>query len=194
MGDTTELLGSTKALTESMKNLQPIVGELPTVETKDAEVAHESRLLVKEVQPFVPSPEQVARLDRTLETANGLMKNASALIGEVQTMTAKGANTPLGKVARRVDTTMSRALAYLIALGAIWSILWWGGYVLARRVSPRVRREPWERAVEASVHRRRVLVMCTRDHRGGAAPYPCALRLCREPTRRISSKAVVRAR
>jgi hypothetical protein len=37
--------------------------------------------------------------------------------------------------ASRADTTVVRALAYLVVLGAVWSLLWWTGYAVAKRVT-----------------------------------------------------------
>jgi hypothetical protein len=53
----------------------------------------------------------------------------------VRASTAKGPDSPIERVSKRVDSTLSRAPGYLIALGAAWSALWWGGYVLAKRAA-----------------------------------------------------------
>jgi hypothetical protein len=133
VADTINVLGSTEPLAQTIKNLQPMVAELPAVEGGGTRAAHESRLLLEDLKPLIPTPEQVARLQHTIESANGLIKNADALIGDLRATAEKGPESALARVASRVDATMGRALAYLIVLGAIWSILWWGGYAIVKR-------------------------------------------------------------
>jgi hypothetical protein len=137
VGDAAGLLDSTQTLTESVKNLQPIAAELPAIEGGGTEVVREARLLLEDIKTLLPTPQQVDRLDHTLETANGLMKNTNAVIDDLHATTAaaKGPDSPVAQVSSRVDAALGRALVYLIVLGAIWSILWWGGYVVAKRIA-----------------------------------------------------------
>jgi hypothetical protein len=141
VADTINVMGSTESLAQSIKNLQPMVAELPAVEGGGTRAARESRLLLEDLKPLIPTPEQIARLEHTLESANGLIKNADALLGDLRATAEKGPDGAIARVAGRVDATMGRALKYLIVLGAIWSILWWGGYAIAKRVT-RDRRGP----------------------------------------------------
>jgi hypothetical protein len=135
--DTTNLLGGSQALTDAVKDLQPIVAQLPAIEGGGVEAARESRLLLKDLKPLIPTPQQGDRLEHTLETLNGLVKNASTLLFDLRTTTEaeKGPDGPIARLGGRIDATLSRAFVYLILLGAIWSLLWWGGYTLAKRAS-----------------------------------------------------------
>ena len=133
LGDTAQTVGQFDALAKSLHDLEPMVGQLPALIAASTEAARESRLLVKEVQPLVPTTEDMARLQHTLDATNTLLASSSTLLSEVRASTAKGPDSPIERISRRVDSTLSRALGYVIALGAAWSALWWGGYVLARR-------------------------------------------------------------
>jgi hypothetical protein len=119
--DAAELLNATEAVTTSLKQLQPLVDALPAVEAGGIEVARENRLLAKDIQALIPTQEQIARLERAIDTTGGVMKNVSALIDEVRTAMSGRPNT------------MRRALGYLVVLGASWSVAWWGCYGLAKR-------------------------------------------------------------
>ena len=133
LGDTAQTAGEFDALAKSLRGLEPMIGQLPALVSESTEAAKESRLLVEEIKPLVPSSEDMNRLQRTLDTTNGLLTNSSTLLSEVRASTAKGPDSPIERISRRVDSTLSRALWYIIALGAAWSALWWGGYVLAKR-------------------------------------------------------------
>jgi hypothetical protein len=134
--DAMDLLSSSEAVTESLKNLQPLIAALPAVEAGGLEVAREYRFLAKEIQSLVPTGEQIALLEQWLEVAKGITRKVSGLVEDVRKAAAEeGPNNPLARVARRADATMGRALGYLIVLGASWSIAWWGCYALAKRIA-----------------------------------------------------------
>jgi hypothetical protein len=130
--DALAAVSSADALTKSVKELGPMVATLPPLVAASTTAARESRLLVKDVQPLVPTPEQVDRLEHTLRTANGLVVNTTSLVGDVRATTESSAG-PIARVAEKIDATMARALGYLIALGAAWSVMFWGCAVIARR-------------------------------------------------------------
>ncbi len=69
--DAAEIMNSTEAVTESLKQLQPLVAALPAVEAGGLEVAREYRMLAKDLQPLIPTEEQVARIARHADAAMG---------------------------------------------------------------------------------------------------------------------------
>jgi hypothetical protein len=109
IGDTMELLGSTDALVESVRSLQPILAELRALETSGIEALRESRLLLQELKSLIPTPDHVARLEHMLETANGLMKRMSARIGDFRASTIeRGSGRFVRRLSRRVRARMGR--------------------------------------------------------------------------------------
>jgi hypothetical protein len=133
MRDAKVLVTSTESLAKSVGELAPMVKQLPALVTATTDAARATDRLVKDVQPLVPTPEQVHRVEHTLETANDLVTNSTSLVSDLRATTAEGPEGPIARIAKRVDATMARALGYLVALGAAWSLMWWGGYVLAKR-------------------------------------------------------------
>jgi hypothetical protein len=133
LGDTARSLGEFDSLAKSVHGLEPMVRQLPGLVAATTQMVGQSRLLVKEVEPLVPSAEGMARIQRALDTSNTLVAKSSTLLTEVRASTATGPDGPIERISRRVDSTLSRVLWYVIALGAAWSALWWGGYVLAKR-------------------------------------------------------------
>jgi hypothetical protein len=133
ISDATGLVESTQGLSKSVAELAPMVRQLPALVAASTEAARETRLLVEDVRPLIPSPRQVDRLQHTLDTTNDLVENTRSLVGDVRATTEGGPGSPMERIAGRINKTMSRGLGYLIALGAAWSLMWWGGYVLAKR-------------------------------------------------------------
>lgn len=133
MRDAKVLVTSTDSLTKSLGELAPLVKQLPALVAASTEAARASDRLVKDVQPLIPTPRQVDRVDHTLQAANELATNANSLVGDLRATTDQGPEGPVARIAKRVDATMARALGYLIALGAAWSLMWWGGYALAKQ-------------------------------------------------------------
>jgi hypothetical protein len=114
VGDSLALVGSTQALIESVKDLQPIVTELLALEARGTEAAHEIRLLLNDLKILVPSAEQVVRFEHVLDAANGLIKRAGALIEDIRVTIKVYPESPIARVVRLVGQTVVRALAYLI--------------------------------------------------------------------------------
>jgi hypothetical protein len=115
--DTMELVGGAQALTEIVKNLQPILAELPALAAQGTEAAREARRLVADLRTIIPTPEQVARLEHMLEAVSGLIKKANALMGHLHTTheIPEGAREPpIAHVAGRVGGRIGRRLASLI--------------------------------------------------------------------------------
>ena len=133
LGDTARTVGEFDTLAKSLQGLGPALRELPRLVAATTEAVRESRQLVKETQPLVPSAEDMARLQRAIDTSNKLVADSSTLVAEVNASMARGSEGPVERVSRRVDSVLTRVLWYVIGLGAAWSALWWGGYVLAKR-------------------------------------------------------------
>jgi hypothetical protein len=130
VGDSMGLVTSAAGLTEGVKNLEPVAARLPGVVTAAAEAVRQTRKLVEEAAN-VPTAGQVSRLDHTVEATNKLVTNTTALIGEVRSTSTKGPESVIGRTAELVDGTMRRALVYLVIL----SIVWWTGFVVAKRLA-----------------------------------------------------------
>lgn len=132
LGDAMATLASTESLVTSLEGLGPLVAPLPALAETGAEAAHEARLLVGEVKPLVPSPEAAEDIQHALDTANELTENTLALLKEVRD-TTEGPESPAARLAARADAALARLIGYLVLLGAAWTVLFWGGYVLAKR-------------------------------------------------------------
>jgi hypothetical protein len=84
------------------------------------------------VQPLVPTRAQVETLDHTLVLAKGLVVDTTTLVSDLRQATASSAG-PIARARETIDATLKRALGYLVALGAAWSLMFWGGAILSNR-------------------------------------------------------------
>ena len=134
VGDTLAKVGSSGALAASLGTIDPLLEQLPPLVAAGRDAARETRMLAADVAPLIPTREEMDRLQHTIGTLNELVVNSSTMVREVRSTTT-GPGSPVERAASRFDATVSRLFAYLVALGAAWSALWWGGYVLARRAS-----------------------------------------------------------
>src|SRR5215831_15032670 len=73
LGDTVQSAGEFDALAKSLRGLEPMVNQLPAMVSESTQAAKESRLLVEDIKPLVPSSEDMTRLQRTLDTTNTLL-------------------------------------------------------------------------------------------------------------------------
>jgi hypothetical protein len=143
LGDAERSVGELDALATSLQGLGPIMRELPALVASSTEEVRESRQLVEELRPLLPTAEDMSRLQRALDTSNKLVSNSVTLLSEMRATTTQGGQGPIERISKRVDSTLTRGLWYIIAIGAAWSALWWAGYVLAKRLAaPRPPRPP----------------------------------------------------
>lgn len=70
-----------------------------------------------------------------LSALNALLKRARALLEQLRVTMATGLPDAALLVERRVDHFVRRCVLYLAALGAVWSLLFWGGYCVAKRLT-----------------------------------------------------------
>src|SRR5262249_25894964 len=72
--DTLASVGSPAQLFAHVRSLEPLTDKLLPVVEHSAEAAREARLLARDVEPLLPSPKGVEKLDRTIDKANDLTK------------------------------------------------------------------------------------------------------------------------
>jgi hypothetical protein len=116
---------SSEPLLTNTKELAPIIAQLTKLATEGNQAAREARLLIGELRPLVPTREAADRIQRALDSANTLTSNTDALLRDVRGSTSSD---------RSIDATLKRGLGYLVLLGFIWTLIFWGGYVVAKRV------------------------------------------------------------
>lgn len=134
-------LNDVDALLSRTKDLQPLVNDLAVLVARAESAAREARELVKELDPLVtyatqPSAEPGASgrsgLERALDTSDRLLDKANILLNRSEKLAA-GAKGPLQLASEQADRMVRRWIAYLLILGAAWSVLFWGGYYLVKR-------------------------------------------------------------
>jgi hypothetical protein len=65
------------------------------------------------------------------------LKRVLGQVGTLLPKDATSARATLHTAEREVDHLVRRWILYLVGLGAAWSVLAWGGYVVAKRLAPR---------------------------------------------------------
>jgi hypothetical protein len=133
VSDTLASVGSPAELLAEVRSLEPLADKLLPVVEHSTHAAREARLLVRDLEPVIPSPKGVEKLDQTIDKANDLTSNARGMIHELRAITPADPAAAVTMVKRGVDDTLRRALVYLALLGGAWSALWWGGYYVIKR-------------------------------------------------------------
>lgn len=155
-------LGVMETLDDSMRKLQdvdmlvgaapklrPLVHDTSQLATQASAAARESRLLYDALEPLLRSlqilrPEgddaklpptvELSKVERLLDTSNQLATSSLALTHQVRTLVeSDGATHAANQLVARADSLVRRWIGYLVLLGAAWSLLFWGGYYLAKR-------------------------------------------------------------
>jgi hypothetical protein len=153
-------LGVSEITTEEIARLEELTrglrksSEVGDLTTRLSTLAREGQTAAKETQEALaalkpvldrlPPPEEIHRLlasTSTLTEQNiALLERAERVLGQLQGLLPKDPQTTVSTITsaeRRLDRVTRRGLAYLVALGAAWCVLFWGGYVLARLVLAR---------------------------------------------------------
>jgi hypothetical protein len=132
VSDTLASVGSPAELLGEVRSLEPLMGKLLPIVDQSANAAREARLLAQDVKPLIPSPKGAEKLDQTIDKANDLTSNAREMIRELRAISPEDPTAAVTAVKRGVDDTLRKALVYLALLGGAWSLVWWGGYYVAK--------------------------------------------------------------
>jgi hypothetical protein len=133
VSDTLATVGSPAQLFAQVQSLEPLTDKLLPIVDHSTHAAREARLLVRDVEPLIPSPKGVEKLDQTIDKANDLTKSARDMIQELRALGPENPTAAMATMKRGVDDTLRRVLIYLALLGAAWSAVWWGGYYVTKR-------------------------------------------------------------
>jgi hypothetical protein len=133
VSDTLEKVGSPAELMAQAQGFEPMVEQLPVLVERSGQAAHEARLLVKDVQPLIPSPAAAEKITETITKTNELTLNTRQMLRELNAIIPTDPNTTVATAKRGVDDALRKALLYLALLGGAWSVLWWGGYYVVKR-------------------------------------------------------------
>lgn len=139
LSDTLGRVGTPAELMSQMQGFEPMVQQLPALAENSGRAAHEARLLVQNVQPLIPSAAAAEKITDTINRTNALTVNTRQMLQELNALVPADPNATVATAKRGVDETLRKGLLYLVLLGAAWSVLWWGGYFIAKRGLARYR-------------------------------------------------------
>jgi hypothetical protein len=132
----TDLSGMEGLLSRAL-DAQPLLAELSGVLEKSRALAIESRETARAAQgtleallPVLGRIPSQGDLQRTLGSVNQLVAGSSGLLNDLRATS----DTQLRSIEQRFDRLLRRCVFYLAALGAVWALLFWGGYYAAKRL------------------------------------------------------------
>jgi hypothetical protein len=141
MDDAFSRVDDVDALLSRTSELHPMVNDLAVLAERTESTVRETRDLLAALDPLVtyatrPSTEAGAAgrtgLSHALDTSNQLLDKTNALLDRTEKLAA-GADRPLQRASEQADRMVRRWVAYLVILGAAWSLFFWGGYYLVKR-------------------------------------------------------------
>jgi hypothetical protein len=138
-----ERLGDVEQSFEKVSQTRPLVNDLTALASESRLTVSEARATLNELGPIVdrlPSSDQLQRLLGAAEGMNDktlrLLDRLSQVLGEAKALLpSDSGESRLAKAEQHLDGLMRRAVLYLIAIGAAWSLLFWGGYWAAKTLT-----------------------------------------------------------
>ena len=121
--------------------LRPMLSELMELTDRAGTTAHEARMLMAAVDPtlaHVTAPENrelITGMAGTLDSANRLTESSLRLVREMRGSLPSDPEQTLGALEQRADSVLRRWIVYLLILGFAWSLFFWSGYVLVKRLT-----------------------------------------------------------
>lgn len=138
LGDSLASLGQADELIAQASTLRPLVTDTVTLVQSSERALREAGKLVESLRPMLEGREldwtMVPTLERVLGAANELTERSRLLLQEVRAL-APEKQPPAVAVSRGVDKLVRRWLIYIGLLGALLILLFWGGYIVAKRAT-----------------------------------------------------------
>jgi hypothetical protein len=131
---------------------RPLVREMSMLTQQSKQMAQETRALLTELDPILHRLPPPNELQKTLGAVERLEDKTVVLLDKTREVLVRldavlpehpaSAEATLTVADGHVDRLMRRGTLYLIGTGAAWSLLFWGGYVLAKTLTSTTRHEP----------------------------------------------------
>ncbi len=121
--------------------LRPMLSELIELTDRAGTTAQEARMLMAAVDPAlqrVTAPdnrELITGMAGTLDSANRLAERSLYLVREMRGSLPSDPEQTLSSLEQRADAALRRWIVYLLILGFAWSLFFWSGYVLVKRLT-----------------------------------------------------------
>lgn len=134
--DSVSTLSEADDLIERTSELRPLLTESVTLAEKSQQAAAEANDLMRSVQPLleVATDEKPhTGLERVLESANRLTDKSLKLLDEARPLLPKEPDAAVAGATSALDGLVRRWLLIAALFGSGLIILFWGGYVVAKR-------------------------------------------------------------
>lgn len=145
------LLALDRLTPERLSSFEPLFGDATSVASSAGQVAGDARALVEALRPLLEAPradEERLRVERLVREAGHLAGETREVLGEVDRLerTVSAADDLVARTTtllHEARTDAGRWFGLAAALGALLLALFWGGYVVARRLTgDRARERP----------------------------------------------------
>lgn len=131
-----------KALVDEIPELRPLATELQALTHDSKATLVEAQLALRALKPILeqlpPVLAQIppqAELQTTIGAARLLTEQTGALIGQARALLPAKPGEILPSVTAAADRTVRRWALYLVLIGAAWSLFFWGGYYVFKRLT-----------------------------------------------------------
>jgi hypothetical protein len=148
--DALSRLGEVERLVKGFPDVYPLTEKLVDLAQNSRSAANEARAALEAMEPLLARLPPQDELRATLDSANRLTERTQDVVGaagrlaertqtileELRTLVPKGEVAPtLTALETRVDRLVRRWVFYLVLLGAAWSVFFWGGYYVFKRLT-----------------------------------------------------------
>ena len=141
LSDTLSRLDNVKSLFGQVPEVRPMLADLLELTDRAGAAAHEGRMLVAAADPQLDRlteaeyRELVLGMNSTLESANRLTDRSLLLVREMRGALPNDPERSIAAIEERVDGVLRRWVVYLLIVGFAWSVFFWGGYAVVKRVT-----------------------------------------------------------
>lgn len=139
--DTLSQLDNVKSLSGDASDRRPMLDNLMELTGRAEAAAHEGRMLMAAADPqlqrlnYADNRELLVGMNSTLESATRLADRSLLLMREMRGSLPNDPERSIAEVEARVDGVLRRWVVYLLIVGFAWSVFFWSGYAVVKRLS-----------------------------------------------------------
>lgn len=135
VSDSLDRIGEMKSLAETMPEAQTLLADLKTLVRDSKTTVVEAQSALRALEPVLAEIPPQEQLQETIRAATRVTEKADVLLGNVRALIPANPEEMIPAVTVAADRLVRRWAVYFALVGAAWSLMFWGGYYVAKRLT-----------------------------------------------------------
>lgn len=135
LSDSIDRFGDMKTLAEQLPGVQAMLANIKTLVEESKTTAVAAQASIHSLEPVLALLPPQRELQETIHAADHVTEKADALLRDIRALVPANPQGTVTAVTLAADQLVRRWAIYLALIGAVWSVMFWGGYYAVKRLT-----------------------------------------------------------